>query len=80
MKINTSEILGNIMDSTSSAFTDGYDTEKILLIQDVYEAFKDDNEKLVGVGKGDFNKLLCYPVEVNNNIDGEYMIVIKEIN
>ena len=43
--INLNEIFDNIYDSTTSALTDGYDTEKILLTQAVYDAFKQENER-----------------------------------
>lgn len=74
--IDTNEILDNIYWSTTNALTDGYDTEKILLTQEVYDTFKKENEETLGVGNGDFGKLLVYPVEINNDIDS-YMVVIK---
>lgn len=77
--INTNEILDEIYNSTVSAFTDGYDTEKLLLTQEVYNAFKKENEKVLGEGNGDFKELLVYPVEINNDIDG-YMVVVKELD
>jgi hypothetical protein len=76
--MDTDEILDDIYWSTANAFTDGYDTEKILLTQEVYDVFKKENEEILGVGNGDFDKLLVYPVEINNEIDS-YMVVIKEI-
>lgn len=76
--IKTNEILDDIYSSTTSALTDGYDTEKILLTQEVYEAFKKENEKVLGAGKGDFNQLLVYPIEINNEID-KYRVVVKEL-
>lgn len=38
--INTNAIFDAICWATANAFTDGYDTEKILLTQEVYDAFK----------------------------------------
>jgi hypothetical protein len=74
--INTEEILDNIYHSTSDAFTDGYDTEKILLTQEVYDAFKEENKRLIGEYKGDFKTVLAYPVEIDNDVD-EYTVVLK---
>lgn len=77
--IDTNEILENIYWSATNAITDGYDTEKILLSQKVYDAFKKENEEVLGAGNGDFDKLLGYPIEINNEID-EYMVVLKELD
>lgn len=77
--IDTNEILDSIYESTSNAFVDGYDTEKVLLTQEVYDAFKKENEEVLGIGNGDFIQLLVYPVEINNDIDN-YMVVVKELN
>jgi hypothetical protein len=76
--INTEEILDNIYHSTVDAFTDGYDTEIILLTQEDYDAFKEENKHLRGKDKRDFERLLSYPVEINNEID-QYSVVVKEI-
>ena len=76
--VDTNEILEDIYQSTANAFTDGYNTEKILLSQETYDAFKKENEEVLGAGNGDFDKLLIYPVEINNDID-QYMVVINEI-
>lgn len=77
--IDTNDVLDSIYWSTVNALTDGYDTEKVQLTQEVYDAFKRENEEVLGVGKGDFNKLLVYPIEINNEIKS-YMVVIKEMN
>lgn len=77
--IDTNEILDSIFWSTTNALTDGYDTEKILLSQTVYDAFKEENEEVLGAGNGDFDRLLVYPVEVNNEIE-EYMVVLNKSN
>lgn len=77
--IDTNEILDNIYESTASAFTDGYDTEKVLLTQEVYDAFKKENEEVLGEGNGDFDRLLVFPIEINNEIDN-YMVVIKQFS
>lgn len=76
--INLNEIFDNIYDSTTSAFTDGYDTEKILLTQAVYDAFKQENERAFGLGNGEFDHLIAYPVEINNEVD-QYMVVVKKM-
>jgi len=76
--IDTNDILDSIYWSTSGAFADGYDTEKILLTQEVYDAFKLENEEVLGIGNGDFERLLVYPVEINNDVN-EYMVVLKEL-
>lgn len=77
-QMNTNEILENIYDISASAFTDGYDVDVILLNQKVYDAFKEENEKVLGEGNGDFDKLLIYPVQINNTIE-DYMLVTKEL-
>lgn len=75
--INTEEILDEIYWSTVDAFSDGYETEKILMTQEIYNAFKKENEAILGKGEGDFDQLLVYKVEINNEIDN-YMVVVKE--
>jgi len=77
--ININEIFDKIYDSITSALTDGYDTEKILISQEVYDAFKQESERAFGSGKGEFDHLVGYPVEINNDIDN-YMVVVKEMS
>lgn len=77
-KVDTNEILDEIYESTSNAFMDGYDTEKILLSQEVYDAFKEENEEELGKGKGDFTKILVFPIEINNDVE-KYMVVLKDL-